>query len=206
MQGSSLFSQLSETHGVLVYHAAALTPAKLRTVFSAYGTPSVVHTYVLSDDNYATAVFFADASSGVHCYVSLCLLVQESEAFGIGSVGWIHEKDEETFAQRSYVKSINASPVEPCSASQPVAPIEGYLAVYWKGVAAEDRTAVTQMAGKAASEVFEDEKEGGRTFLRFPSEDMADAFHSHLSSHYPSMRRCLSYADAVDFTLAKKTA
>ncbi|KPA81163.1 hypothetical protein ABB37_04504 [Leptomonas pyrrhocoris] len=206
MQGSSLNSQLGETHGVVVYHAASLAPVTLRAVFNKYGKSSIVHTYVLQDGNYATVVFFAESSSNVSCYVSLSLLAQESSTLGIVSVGWMHENGEEAFAKQPYIKSKYVEGAASPSTSPPATLIEGYLAVYWKGVAEVERADVARMAHRAASEVLEDEKEGGRSFLRFPSEDMADAFHSYVVSKYPSLRRCLSYADATDFALAKKSA
>lgn len=206
MQGSSLSAQLAETHGVVIYHAAALAPAKLRAALSEYGKASIVHTYVLQDDNYATAVFFADASSNVSCYQSLSLLAQESSRLGIVSVGWLHENAEEAFARQPYIKHAFKEPAKAPAASPSTASTkDGYLAVYWKGVAEVVRADVTQMAKKAAQEGFEDEKEGGRLFLRFPSEDVADAFHSYLLSKHESLRRCISYADATDFELAKKS-
>ncbi|KPI89522.1 hypothetical protein ABL78_1398 [Leptomonas seymouri] len=206
MQGSSLNTQLGETHGVVVYHAAALAPAKLHTIFSEYGKPSIIYTYELHDDNYATVVFFADSSSNVSCYVSLSLLALESDAFGLVSVGWMHESGLETFSKQPYIKRKYVEPTDAPLAGPPAVLTDGYLVMYWKGVPEVERAAVTQTAHKAAREVFEDRKEGGRLFLRFPSEDMADAFHSHTLSKYPSLRRCISYADATDFTLAKKGA
>jgi hypothetical protein len=206
MQGPSLYSRLGETHGIVVYHAPSLAPAKLRAAFGEYGKPSVVRTYVLQDDNYATIVLFADASSSVACYVSLSLLVQEANVSGICSVGWLHESSEETFAQQPYVKRRYVEAAEMRPATPATSLSEGYLVVYWKDVPDDHRSDITQMAKRAATEVFEDDKEGGRSFFRFPAEDMADAFHSHVLSRYNAMRRCISYADATDFTLAKRSA
>lgn len=207
MQSSSLYAQLAETHGVVVYHAAALSPTKLHTVLNEYGKLSVVRTYQLQDDNYATIAFFAEPSSNASCYLSLTLLAQESSTFGLISVGWLHEGGKESFARQPYVKSryVEVSDAPSASPSAAAAAPEGYLVAYWKGVAEGDRADVMLMAKRAATDIFEDEKEGGRSFFCFPSEDMADAFHSHVVSKHAAMRRCISYADATDFALAKKS-
>lgn len=217
-RATSLLPQLGETHGVLVYHAATLPPSKMAPFFWDYGKPSVTRSYNLVDHSYATVVFFSTAASNVDCYRSLTELAHDAPGLGIGSVGWLHESEEETFLQRPYVASLYASPAA-AAPRGPRAPSSssgtaewtdeekesgGYLAVYWKGVAAQERAAVTQLLREAAEEVFEDAKEGGRAFARFPTEDAADTFHSQVCLQHPAVRRSLSYADANDFAMAKK--
>ncbi|AIO01467.1 hypothetical protein LPMP_331750 [Leishmania panamensis] len=201
MQGKPLAVQLGDTHGVVVYHAKTLAPEKLCAAFEKYGKTSVLHGFVLTDGNYATVVFFAEPLICATCYASLSRLAQGPENIGIVDVGWIHENGVDAFAKRPYVRHKYAPAVSTVDAG--VSESNGYLVAYWKGVAEADRCEIAQMAHSSAIEVFEDSKEGGRLFLRFRSEDAADAFHSEVLLKFTAMRRSLSYADATDFLLAK---
>ncbi|KAG5469447.1 hypothetical protein LSCM1_02668 [Leishmania martiniquensis] len=201
MQRRPLAVQLGDIHGVVVYHVAALAPEKLCAAFEKFGKTSVVHSFVLTDGNYATVVFFADSLSCAVCYASLSQLADESENIGIADVGWIHENGVDAFARRPYVRHKYTPAVS--TVGDGGAASNGYLVVYWKDVAEPDRREISQMARSSAVEVFEDRKEGGRSFLRFLSEDAANAFHSDVLSRFTAMRRSLSYADATDFSLAK---
>ncbi|GET91918.1 hypothetical protein, conserved [Leishmania tarentolae] len=204
MQGRPLAVQLGDNHGVVVYHATALAPEKLCTALEKFGKISVVHGFVLTDGNYATVVFFSEPMGCAACYASLSRLTQEPEKIGTIDVGWMHENGIDAFARRPYVKHKYIPAVSNVGVG--FAASNGYLVVYWKGVGEPDRREISQMAHSSAIEVFEDNKEGGRSFLRFSTEDAADAFHSDVLSRFTSMRRSLSYADAKDFSLAKGSA
>ncbi|KAG5494359.1 hypothetical protein GH5_02374 [Leishmania sp. Ghana 2012 LV757] len=202
MQRRPLAVQLGDTHGVVVYHTTALAPEKLCTALEKFGKTSVVHGFVLTDGNYATVVFFAEPMSCAACYASLSQLAQKSDNIGIVDVGWIHENGVDAFARLPYVRHKYTPAVSTVSSG--VAASNGYLVVYWKDVAESDRREIAQMAHSSAVEVFEDSKEGGRSFLRFLSEDAADAFHSDVLSRFTAVRRSLSYANSTDFLLAKR--
>lgn len=202
MQTTSLALQLAETHGVAVCHVATLPPENLCSAFKKYGKVSIVRSFVLTDDTYATVVFFAEPLATAACQESLAQLAQASPALGVSEVGWIHENDVDAFGQRSYVRRSYAIAVPSATANADAIASNGYLVVYWKGVAEAERRAVTQMAQASSLEAYHDDKEGGRSFLRFRTEDDADAFHSQILARFSTMRRYVSYADVADFKLA----
>lgn len=202
MLESALYFQLGDTNGVVVQHKASLHPSKLQASLLAYGSISSTNTYILENEDLATVVYFSEAYHNSTCFISLSKLVQHSQIPEIIQVGWLSENSEETFFQKKYVKGRWIATPVPATGSPTSS--DGFLIIFWRGSNVMSRMEVVSLAKATAIEVCEDEKEGGRMFMRFPSEDAATDFHSMVASRFVDLKHAISYADAGDFYMAKK--
>lgn len=195
MQG--IDDQLCEDHGVAIRYESTLDPSALYGVLSLYGKVSSASTYVLVTGEYFTVAFYAEPAANKLCYTSLRSIITGEERGPIQDVGWANENSEASLARRPYVQR---KWVAPSAASE----ADGFLVVFLKKVPDEQRLSVTQQANSSAKEVFADDREGGRLFMRFSTDDEAEDFRRALVASFPSLAREVSYSDARAFLLARE--
>lgn len=232
MSVETLHFAMAENHGILIQHRPSLSTKKLiDNLQRIYGEIHATATFdmTLSPD-YLTAVFFTDQKSGERCYVDFLHItafarrqstaaenssLEESKTspspkknVAVVGVGWINENFWTTWQSKPYIRgrhssltaSTSSHPKESGTEKGP----EGFLIVFWQQAREYQRMEIKLLANGRAEELWEDEKEGGRLFLRFITEDDALFFRDIILGKFAFLSRFVSLAEKDDFTMARK--
>lgn len=194
---------LSDNHGVALQHSSAVSPEEVIVKAKTLGRVTSHSTYILQDSTFMTFLFFSEAEEGDSCFAAFQSLHKSHPLRFIG-VGWVHENSESAFARKPYVtrKWLDSSTE---LAESSVGNDENAFSVVYTGRLSPETVAKVRAATiQYALELFEDDKEGGRLFCRFSTVDVEDKFRQQLKETVGSLGRELSFADAVDFALAKR--
>ncbi|CCW63163.1 unnamed protein product [Phytomonas sp. EM1] len=196
---------LSETHRLAILHQSSLQPDALVRELDAFGKISSHTSYILKDDNFMTLVLFSEPHSGERCYDVLKGNTKDGYRHhmmeSILSVGWAHDGSEKDFLQKDYIREkFNGFKAENAQEE----PESGYLVVFWERLAEHEREEVAQIVNQFALEQFSDSREGGRLFARLPDEHLTEDCRRAVLARYAKLGSAVSYADVVEFNLAKK--
>lgn len=134
----------------------------------------------------------------------------------ITNIGWVHEQTFwSTWQSKPYIKGryCQTPPMGPVASPTRVAtdgqrspqksPVEGFLIVFWQKATTYQKMEIEMLGRERAMESWSDEKEGGRLFLHFASEDDALLFRDFTATKYPFLSRFVSFAEKEDFEKAR---
>lgn len=232
MLREALDRAMAENHGLLIQHHSTLCPKKfLDNLQKIYGGISASASFdMTSCSDYLTAVFFDEQKSAERCY-SDCLQVtvvaqQQKKGITVSSpkcsptpgtpkkniavirVGWINDNFWSTWQSKPYIKGRHSSlPTTPSKNQQRLSREEGregYIIIFWKQATKYQRMEIEVLANERTLELWKDEKEGGRIFLRFATEEEALSFRDVISVKFNFLSRFVSLAEEDDFIRAKK--
>lgn len=232
MSFETLHFAMAENHGILIQHRSSLSPKKLvDNLHRIYGEIHATATFDMTFcSDYLTAVFFTDQKSGERCYVDFLHItafarrqstaaesssLEDSKSssspkknVAVVSVGWINENFWTAWQSKPYIRGRHSS-LTTSSSSHPKTlgtekGPEGFLIVFWQQATQYQRMEIKLLANGRTEELWEDEKEGGRLFLRFVTEDDALFFRDIILGKFAFLSRFVSLAEEDDFIMARK--
>ncbi|CCW66252.1 unnamed protein product, partial [Phytomonas sp. Hart1] len=196
---------LSETHRLAILHQPSLRPNTLVQKLDAFGKISLSSAYILTDDNIITLISFSESQSSDRCYDMLKGNVVNKHHSDIMpyilNVGWAHEESERDFLKKSYIREKFTESDEHAKKE----PESGYLVIFLEHLAAHEREGVAQIVKKFAVEDFSDMREGGRLFAKLLNEQLTEDCRCAVLERFRNLGNAVSYADALEFNLAKKS-
>lgn len=185
-----------------------------------------------SSSDYLTAVFFEEQKSGERCYLDFLHIAafarqQENNSVSpkntfsgqptatgspkknvaVVRVGWINDNFLSTWQAKPYIRSrfcsLSTDSLNSLETSPKKQPKEGFLIVFWKSATSYQRMEIEVLAAERTTQYWKDEKEGGRLFLRFSTEEDALLFRDIIVSKFTFLSRFVSLAEEEDFRRAR---